>query len=105
MAQIRHLYVGGVVAMGFDPAGDYLLVISHSGRGVFSTRSWERVGRDPASAYPIAGYGVGIGPIDGVRVPVKQMPFDRERISLTGPNGSIIVEYESGTITVTDRNN
>ena len=30
----RHLFVGGLVAMGFDSAGKYLLTISHSGRGV-----------------------------------------------------------------------
>src|SRR5689334_17529198 len=60
------LHVGGLIAMGFDPSGEYLLTISHAGRGVFSTRTWERVARDSALAYPADGHGVGIGPIAGV---------------------------------------
>jgi hypothetical protein len=49
--------------MGFDASGEYLLTISHSGRGVFSTRTWERVSRDPELVYPEGGFGLGIGPI------------------------------------------
>ena len=49
---MQYLHVGGLVAMGFDASGNYLLTISHAGRGVFSTRTWERVARDPELAYP-----------------------------------------------------
>ncbi|SFI92300.1 hypothetical protein [Planctomicrobium piriforme] len=102
MAEIRYLHVGGVVAMGFDPTAEYLLVISHSGRGVFSTCSWDRVARDPKLAYPTGGYGIGIGPIEGVRIPVVEMDYRTEKVSLSGRNGSLQLEYESGTITVID---
>lgn len=61
----RYLHIGGVVAVGFDPTSDYLLVITHSGRGVFYTRTWERVARKIHLAYPTGGLGIGIGPIDG----------------------------------------
>ena len=86
--------------MGFDATAEYLLVISHAGRGLFSTTTWQRVARDTALAYPENGYGVGIGPIDGVRVPVTEMDFDTEIVSLKSPDGTISVEYESGAITV-----
>lgn len=86
--------------MGFDPSGEYLLTISHSGRGVFSTRTWERVARDPALAYPENGHGVGIGPIAGVLVPVTEMNYDTEDLALTSSDGSVSLEYDSGTITV-----
>ena len=100
MIEIRYLHVGGVVAMGFVPSSEYLLVISHSGRGVFSTRTWERVARDTQAAYPDDGCGIGIGPIEGVRVVVKEIDFDTGRLALSSPDGSIRLEYECGTITV-----
>ena len=103
MPKVRYLHVGGVLAMGFDPQAEYLLVISHSGRGVFSTCSWERVARDVELAYPVEGCGIGIGPIEGIRIPVTEMDFRTEKVSLSGCNGSIIIEYESGTITVIDK--
>ena len=57
----RYLHIGGVVAVGFDPTGEYLLVIttragcvlhSHLGAG----RPQHRVG------VPEDGVGIGIGP-------------------------------------------
>ena len=38
--------VGGVVAVGFDRRCETLLVVSHSGRGLFDVRSGERIARD-----------------------------------------------------------
>ncbi len=87
--------------MGFDSTGEYLLTISHAGRGVFSTRTWERVARDPALAYPENGRGVGIGPIAGVSVAVTEINYDTEELALISPDGSFSLEYDSGTITVT----
>jgi len=46
----KHPFIGGLVAGGFDSAGEYLLTVSHSGRGVFSTATRERVARDTALA-------------------------------------------------------
>ena len=36
----KYLSVGGLVAMGLDETGNYLLTVTHSGRGVFDTRTW-----------------------------------------------------------------
>lgn len=97
---MTYLHVGGLVAMGFDPSGEYLLTISHSGRGVFSTRTWQRLARDPALAYPKDGCGVGIGPIAGVAVEVTETNYDTEELALNSPDGKLLLKYDSGTITV-----
>ena len=96
----HYLLVGGLVAAGFDRTGDWLLAISHSGRGVFSTRTWERVARDSELAYPEEGKGIGIGPIEGQLINVTGIDYDSGELELTSPDGRWHLEYESGTISV-----
>jgi hypothetical protein len=36
-----YLHVGGLVAVAFDETGRYLLTVSHAGRGVFDTATWQ----------------------------------------------------------------
>lgn len=100
MAVVKYLDVGGVIAMGFDPTGEYLLVISHSGRGVFSTKTWDRVARDTELAYPEDGRGVGIGPIDGMSVEITEKNYDTDELSVTTPDDLTRLDYDNGTITV-----
>ena len=100
MTQVKYLHVGGVTAMGFDPTGEYLLVISHSGRGVFSTKTWERIARDTELAYPEHGRGVGIGPIDGTSVEITEQNYDTEELHVATPDGLFRLDYDSGTITI-----
>jgi len=95
-----YLHIGGLVAAGFDASGSYLLTIMHSGRGVFVTSTWERVARDYAFAYPEAGCGVGIGPIDGQTIPVTEMDYEKEKMHLTSPDGRITLNCESSGIAV-----
>jgi hypothetical protein len=89
-----------LVAAGFDASGDYLLAITHSGRGVFSTSTWERVARDNTLAYPKAGFGVGVGPIAGQTIPVTQMDFQKGAMHLTSLDGKITLDCESSVISV-----
>jgi hypothetical protein len=96
----HYLHIGGLVAVGFDPAMPYLLTISHSGRGVFSTRTWERVARDIELVHPIDGVGVGIGPIAGQAIPVTEMNYDAGSMSVMSPDGRILLECESSGIAV-----
>jgi hypothetical protein len=98
-----YLFIGGLVAAGFDASGAYLLTISHSGRGVFATRTWKRVARDPGLAYPESGVGVGIGPIEGQSIPVTEMDYDLERMQLVSPDGRTTLDCESSGITVTSK--
>ena len=96
----RYLHIGGVVAVGFDPAGEYLLVITHSGRGVFSTHTWERVARSIELAYPTGGFGVGIGPLSGQSIPITEMDYDTGCMRVVSPDGRIVLECESSGIGV-----
>jgi hypothetical protein len=100
MTILKYLHVGGVIAMGFDPTGEYLLVISHSGRGVFSTKKWERIARDTELAYPEHGRGLGIGPINGISIEITEKNYDTEELHVTTPNGLLRLDYDSGTITI-----
>jgi hypothetical protein len=88
MENPRHLWVGGLVAMGFDTTGKYLVVVSHSGRGVFSTDTWQRVARDYTVEYPSDEKAVGIGPIEGQLIPVQKRDERRDRLELLSPDGN-----------------
>jgi len=97
-----YLVVGGLVAAGFDASGEFLLTISHSGRVVFSTRTWERVARNDSLAYAEDGKGIGIGPIDGQTIFVAEMNFDTGRMQLHSPDRKILLNCEDGGIAVED---
>ena len=96
----RYLLLGGLVAMGIDPSGRYLLAVSHSGRGVFDTSTWERVARDYSLAYPVKGIAIGIGPIDGQQILVAGVNLKKGTLDLESPGGDYLLSYEYGTITV-----
>jgi len=96
----KHLSIGGLVAAGIDSTGGYLLIVSHSGRGVFSTDSWERVARDTEIVYPEAGLARGIGPLDGVCVPVKEINYGTGQLRFSSPDGKFCFEYEDGTLSI-----
>jgi hypothetical protein len=97
------LFIGGLVAAGFDKSGDYLLTISHSGRGVFSTNSWERIARKRELAYPSDGVGIGIGPIHGEEVPVVEMDYRSGLFNLLSTDCRFLLHCESDGITIEHR--
>ena len=97
-----NLFVGGLLDAGFDPSGKYLFVISTSGRGVFSTETWERLARDPADHYSLNGTGVGIGPIAGQIIPVTGKNFHTSVLEISSPDRKINLRYEDGTIEIWD---
>ncbi len=96
-----YLNVGGLVAMGFDPSGRYLLTVSHSGRGVFDTHNWQRVARDVELAYPINGLAKGIGPLTSQYIAVKELDYELGTLTVVSLDGVNHVFYEEGTITIT----
>lgn len=96
----RYLHIGGVVAVGFDSSRDYLLVITHSGRGVFSTNTWERIARSYELAYPEEGCGIGIGPIEGEVIPITEMNYEMGQMTVDDPLGRFVLECESSGIAV-----
>ena len=100
MSKGTHLFVGGLVAMGFDPSGKYLLTVSHSGRGVFSTGTWERISRDPQLAYPENGRVDGIGPIEGQVIDVMERNETYPHIKMVSPDGRFHLLGESDGISI-----
>jgi len=100
MSQPKYLLVGGLVAMGFDASGKFLLTVSHSGRGVFSTDTWERVARDYGLSYPDGGKALGIGPLEGQVIKVEQRDQTRECIEMKSPDGKYRLVGESDGITI-----
>jgi hypothetical protein len=96
----RFIAIGGLVAAGFDSSGAYLLTVSHSGRGVFATATWERVARDYDLSYPADGVSTGIGPIDGQAIPVTEMDFQKGSTRLTTADGKMTINCESSGISV-----
>jgi hypothetical protein len=96
------LHIGGLVAVGFDVSGNFLLTISHSGRGVFSTGDWSRVAREYEMAYPEGGVGIGIGPIAGQRIPVRELNSDHP-VRVSSPDGAWILHCEGDGILVERR--
>jgi len=64
--------VGGLVAAGLDAQGNYLLLVSSSGRGVIDCRTGEKVARDdrPGQEWldPSRLRAEGIGPLAGEEI-------------------------------------
>ena len=96
----QFLHIGGVVALGFDPTGEFMLIITHSGRGVFRVGTWERLARDVALAYPANGLGIGIGPIADLRIPVISMDYVRGELNAQTPDLAFKIHYAEGSITI-----
>ena len=67
------VHVGGVVAVGYGPGSEYLVVMTHSGLGVIDGRTGQTVARQAAveqrdDPYPI--WAIGIGPLANERIPL-----------------------------------
>jgi hypothetical protein len=97
---IRHLYIGGLVAMGLDDRGEYLLAVSHSGSGVYSTKSWDRVARETALHYPVKGISIGVGLIHGKRIQVIERNEKMDSPQLSALDGSYTLLGESDGIKI-----
>jgi hypothetical protein len=95
-----NLFVGGLVAVGFDKTDQFLLTVSHSGKGVFSTTTWERVAREYELTYPNEGVVNGIGPIHGQPIQVTEIDYNTGKIRVSSNDGRIILNCESDGIVV-----
>jgi hypothetical protein len=102
MVKNRYLSVGGLVALGFDQTGQYLLAVSHSARGVFAVGTWQKVARDTELAYPEDGKAIGIGPISGQIIAVMERSRNCEQINMISPDGGFRVLGESDGITISE---
>lgn len=100
----KNIFIGGLIAAGFDKSGSYMLTVSHSGRGVFVIDTWERVARDEELAYPENGEAIGIGPIVGEVIKVVEEYAGNSLILIT-PNGLQKLIYNEGVIIITENIN
>ena len=96
---LAQLHVGGLVAVGIDLSGRYLLTVSHSGRGVYDTSTWQRVARDVELAYPVDGHAKGIGPLAGQTIPVKEIDYDTSMLT-DAIVGAFLISYGEGDLIV-----
>jgi len=67
----KKLIVGGATSVGIDPSSRYLVVVSHSGRGLFKLSDGKRIARDGEVFGPWY-YGAeceGFGPLHGTKIP------------------------------------
>ena len=61
--QLNIFAVGGLIQVGFAPQSDYLLVVSHQGRGVFDCASGQKLARDSSDAFDeseLTAEGIGV---------------------------------------------
>lgn len=96
---LAQLHVGGLVAVGVDPSGRYLLTVSHAGRGVFDTSTWHRVARDIELAYPVDGHAIGIGPLAEQKIPVKEIDYNTSTL-VDAAVGRFVISYGEGDVVV-----
>lgn len=96
----QSLNIGGMVAGGFDDSGKYLLIVSHSGRGVYENGTWLRVARDSSLAYPQAGFSMGIGPLAGMSIKVHEVDYSTGVLELISPDGAISLRYSEGLLEI-----
>jgi hypothetical protein len=74
--ELQHSFaVGGLIAAGFSADSRYLVLVSHSGRGVVDLATMSLVGRDreePSAAWfdPCRLQAEGIGPLAGQQVAI-----------------------------------
>lgn len=45
---------------------------------------------------------IGIGPIEGVKIPVTEINCDTGDLRFSSPNGAYTFEYESGSLIVSE---
>ena len=67
----------------------------------FSTATWKKIARDLDPAYPEDGFAIGIGPIDGLRIPVTEIDYTTEQLEFSSPDAKLNFHYQEGTLTIT----
>ena len=88
-----------MVALGIDSSSKWLLVVSHSGRGVYDLENGNRIARDYQILYPANGEINGIGPLEGKIIKVTERIIEEE-INLKSPDGKYFITGTSDLIKI-----
>lgn len=101
--------IGGLLAVGFAPSSDLLLVTSSQGRGVFDCLTGKRLARDSTPASDEDNWqddfeleAIGIGPLAAQSIRISGLPggalavttkdgWSLERLTLIWPEESIVL--------------
>ena len=97
---MTYINVGGVVAIGFDSECRYMLVVSHSGRGVFEIGSWTKIARDGNCVYPDGNKILGIGPLDKCVIGINEIDYNSGILECKTPDGKYGIRYSEGMIEI-----
>ena len=102
MTLFKYLHIGGLCAMGFDSSGKFLLVVSHSGRGLYDTQTWEKIDRDYEIVYPKPDYLFvqGIGEINHQLIPVVDRLYLQNEMILMTWDGQYQLNGDSDGISI-----
>jgi len=92
--------MGSVIAIGFDSNIKYLLVVSRSGRYVYTLDTLDRVTRDYSSALPNKGCIEGVGPLSGQSIKVTELTSSSRELQLRSADEKYLVHYQPGTLTL-----
>ncbi|WMS87387.1 hypothetical protein [Pleionea litopenaei] len=92
--------MGSVIAIGFDSNMEYLLVVSRSGRYVYTLDTLDRVTRDYSMALPVKGCIEGVGPLSGQSIQVTEVSSTARELQLRSADEKYLVHYQPGTLTL-----
>lgn len=104
-ASTRHIIIGGLIAMGVDSTEEYLLTVSHSGRGLFSLETLEKIARSEETIYPENGFIGGIGSVSSETIRVIERNETIDVIELELPDKNLVLTGEADSITVKTSSN
>ncbi|MBN1499383.1 MAG: hypothetical protein JW982_04480 [Spirochaetes bacterium] len=76
--RINYVPIGGLVAIGFDSNEKYLLLVTHTGRGLFEIESMNRIARDYEVIYPNNSKIEGIGILQEKIIKVYEFDFNNK---------------------------
>ncbi|MBN1500582.1 MAG: hypothetical protein JW982_10515 [Spirochaetes bacterium] len=76
--KINEIPIGGLVAIGFDSNEKYLLLITHSGRGLFEIKTMNKIARDYEVMYPNNSEIKGIGILQEEIIKVYEFEFNNK---------------------------
>ncbi len=94
-----NIITGGLVGLAINSEEKYLLVVTHSGRGVYDLNSGDRIARDYEVIYPNNSKIDGIPPFSQKSIQLNEYDFENDLV-FHSPSGKLKITGESDNITV-----
>ena len=97
---VHTINIGGLVAIGFSEDMKYMIVVGHSGTGIFNTNDWTKIARDSKANYPENSMVNGIGHLAGVKIKVEERDYLSEIFEGFSVDKLIKYKYNDGVLEV-----